>query len=104
MIGLLFLLGHNAEKDKILLRKRAAALKKQKSTQQNGEDFDIGAEILGQNSTREVQVSHVLNRSSKNILQWQILDEAIEKIPSIPLEKHFKRTMEMLFKHQAKAP
>jgi len=52
----MFCLGKRAEKEKILIRKRAAAATKLRSKSQNEDDFDIAFEVLGRNNKREVKV------------------------------------------------
>ena len=55
-IAFLLCLGKRAEKQRIALRKRAAAFNKQRSTRHSGEEFDVAYEILGKKSGREVKV------------------------------------------------
>ena len=59
-IGVLFLLGVNAEQKKILIRKRAAELNKRASTHHSSGaiDYDIATELLGQKTSRQVQVKN----------------------------------------------
>ena len=52
----MFFLGKRAEKEKILMRKRAAAVSKLRSKSRNEDDFDIAFEVLGPNNKREVKV------------------------------------------------